>query len=213
MAEGYWCPWRRFSGQGSACVPNAPDYLSVSLLGTRTESEHGGHPGRPNWRESQTVKRGKWRGSAVGWGQAHHGTVPSATIHGSQDCVLPLEYTAGRGSGHQGSGFLVMCPASSSSPVLTKKQGSWSHRLNPTLILPSGPLQRETEVQKNLSRFWTSYCHLDLLPRASCSHRGRRGQAMPGSFSAEVEAAAVSTSTQGGVGWASSPLQECSAEH
>lgn len=53
---------------GCACVPNAPDYLSVSPLGTRTESEHGGHPGRPNWRPSQTVKRGECRGSAVvGW--------------------------------------------------------------------------------------------------------------------------------------------------
>ncbi|KAL2297015.1 hypothetical protein Nmel_015069 [Mimus melanotis] len=29
---------------------------AAAAHGTRTESEHGGHPGRPNWRPSQTVK-------------------------------------------------------------------------------------------------------------------------------------------------------------
>lgn len=190
---------------GPARVPNAPDCLSVSPLGTRTESEHGGHPGRPNWRPSQTVKRGECRGRAVEGNKhsmAQHGTVPSATLRGSQDCVWPLGYT--EGSGVPGD------VSSSSSPVLTKKQGAWSHRLNPTAILPLGPLQREIEARKNL-RFQTSSCALDPLLRASCSHRERRGQAIPGGFSTEVEAAAVSVCTQGGAGWASTPLQECSA--
>lgn len=158
---------------GSAHVPSAPDYLSVSPLGTRTGSEHGGHPGRPNWRPSQTVKHGECRGRAVEGDKhsmAQHGTVPSAILHGSQHCVLPLGYTQGRGSGHQGSGV----PGDvSSSSVLTKKQRAWSHRLNPTVILPLGPFQRETEAWKNLSRFQTSSCPLDPLLKAPCSHRER----------------------------------------
>lgn len=79
----------------SACAPSAPDYLSVSPLGTRTESEHGGHPGRPNWRPSQTVKRGECRGSAL-WGRT---------------CVLPLGALQAEDQDTRAQGFLVMCPA------------------------------------------------------------------------------------------------------
>lgn len=93
---------------GSARVPNAPDYLSVSPLGTRTESEHGGHPGRPNWRASQTVKRGEWRASALGWGQAQHGTVWHCPL-----CHRPWQpgLCSARGVHTRAQGFLVMCPA------------------------------------------------------------------------------------------------------
>lgn len=94
---------------GSGCIPSAPDYLSVSPLGTRTGSEHGGRPGRPNWRPSQTVKRGERRGSAGGehvggTGIAQHVTVPAATLRGAQPCILPAGAHTGSGIGAPGLG-------------------------------------------------------------------------------------------------------------
>lgn len=83
---GVWVPTEEISHPGvigdgvgaAAPAPAARFYLSVSPLGTRTGSEHGGRLGRPNWRPSQTVKRGECRGSAGGTARhslARHGTI------------------------------------------------------------------------------------------------------------------------------------------
>lgn len=101
---------------GSAHVPSAPDYLSVSPLGTRTGSEHGGHPGRPNWRPSLTVKRGECRGRAVE-GDKHSmalSPLPSSMAASTVSC--PWGTHRAEGQGTRAQGFLVTCPAAQFSP-------------------------------------------------------------------------------------------------
>lgn len=167
-AEEIWWPGPvRGSRWGCGCVPNAPDYLSVSLLGTRTGSERGGRPGRPNWRPSQTVKRGECRGSAVGGGLARHGMaqhpLPPPAAPSPTSC-LPV-HPRGAGSRCQDRGFPVLLPAACPwFPLRNGEPGATG--CSPLQFWLLGPLQRETEAREELSSLQA------MFPRAEPHHAG-----------------------------------------
>lgn len=159
---------------GSGCIPSAPDYLSVSPLGTRTGSEHGGRPGRPNWRPSQTVKRGERRGSAGG---EHVGGDRHCTARHGPRCHPPWRPAlhpacwCTHGEWDRGTrtwGFPVPLPAA--CPWFPPRNGEPRATGCSTLqFWPSGPLQRETEARKDLSSFQAMSQGQSLILQAPCS--------------------------------------------
>ena len=163
-------------GGGLGASPNAPDYLSVSPLGTRTGSEHGERPGRPNWRPSQTVKRGECRGSAAGadGGEpARHGTHSTAPMarHPQPLSMAPSPAPTLHGEHGQGAGargFLVLLPAARPRfPPRNWEPGATG--CSPLRFPPLGPLRRETEAHKNLSGFQATSQGQSLILQAPCS--------------------------------------------
>lgn len=183
-AGGCWCPQRRFGGQGqlggsrwgSGCIPNAPDYLSISPLGTRTGSEHGGRPGRPNWRPSQTVKRGECRGSTWG-GRGGGGLALHSTARHCPRCHPPWHPAphpacwCTHGEWDRGTrtwGFPVSLPAACPwFPLRNGEPGATG--CSALQFWPSGPLQRETEARKDLSSFQAVSQRQSLILQAPCS--------------------------------------------
>lgn len=177
---GCWCPWRRFGDQervegrrsvsrwGSGSVPGAPDYLSISPLGTRTGSERGGRPGRPNWRPSQTVKLGEcWAAQRGCWGGglAQHGAHCHPPWHLAPPPVTTGAYTGSRiGAPTLGASW---CCFQRRVPSFHQETGS--HRLQPPASWHVGPLQRETEARKDLSSFQALCQGQSLIPQTRCS--------------------------------------------
>lgn len=101
-----------------------------------------------------------------GAGTAWHGTVPTATLHGTQPRILPAGTHTGNRIGAPGLGgswcrFQRCVPGS--------HQGT--RNPEPRAAAPCKGKLRHTR---------TSSCPLDPLPRAPYSHRERRGQAGPG---------------------------------
>lgn len=166
-AEEIWWPGPvRGSRWGSGCVPNAPDYLSVSLLGTRTGSEHGGRPGRPNWRPSQTVKHGECGGVGQGdWhGTAQHGTHCHPPWH---PALHPARWcTHGeQDRGTRTRGFLVLLPAA--CPWFPLRNGEpRATGCSPLRLWPLSPLERETEACKTYQAMSQGQ---SLILQAPCS--------------------------------------------
>lgn len=124
---GAWVPTEEISHPGvigdgvgaAALAPAARFYLSVSPLGTRTGSEHGGRLGRPNWRPSQTVKRGECRGSTGG--TARHSLAQHSTIwHGTARGAVRRASCGTHGGQNGGASTKPLLPRAWDGPLSTQ---------------------------------------------------------------------------------------------